>query len=215
MKTMTVIDETLPADSQAEAEQLDQLVAEEDYLFEEPEAEELDATEDQPDAAAEQTSAALLQEHLDYNRRLIGLRQKVVQCERNVEDRKEELKAAKEELDLAHKAIDKLIDDFNCEMPLFDGLPDSTGDTNEAEPSADVNADGDAQTDDESWKTVSLHDLTMPGTTAQKLAEAEIRTLGDLSAWTESGKLLTDVKGISEKAAEKIEAALDEFWGSR
>jgi DNA-directed RNA polymerase alpha subunit len=70
-------------------------------------------------------------------------------------------------------------------------------------------------TDDESWKTVSLHDLTMPGTTAQKLEEAEIRTLGDLAAWNDSGKLLTDIKGVGEKAAEKIEAALDEFWGSR
>jgi len=191
MKTMTVIDETLPADSQAEAEQL---VAEAD------------------------NSSALLQEHLDYNRRLIGLRQKVVQCEHNVESCKEALKSAKEELDLAHKAIDKLIDDFNCDMPLFDGLPNSTDDVNDAD-GAESPADADAKvaltTDDESWKTVSLHDLTMPGTTAQKLAEAEIRTVGDLSAWTESGKLLTDIKGVGEKAAEKIEAALDEFWGSR
>ena len=101
MNPVTVIEETLSP----EADTLDAQDTQQEPLDVQPTDEPADELTTPSDAAAEQTSAALLQEHLDYIGRLIGLRQQVVQCERNVEDRKEELKAAKEELDLAHKAI--------------------------------------------------------------------------------------------------------------
>lgn len=79
-------------------------------------------------------------------------------------------------------------------------------------------ADGcNGTADYEAWRNVplveALHGLSM--SLYQKLSDAELKTMGELSNYTnaDGGRhRLIDIAGIGEKAAEKIEAAQEEFW---
>lgn len=64
----------------------------------------------------------------------------------------------------------------------------------------------------EQWRDVPLSDLGLPEGMMQKLNEAEIETVGDVATFVNDGKRLTDIKGIGEANAEKLENALTEFW---
>lgn len=74
--------------------------------------------------------------------------------------------------------------------------------------------------DDDGWREVPLAELDLAKNILEKLSDAGIETIGDLhdhgepsqSGWV---KRLNDVKGLGEKAVEKIEAALDDFWARR
>lgn len=61
----------------------------------------------------------------------------------------------------------------------------------------------------DAWKAVPLSSLGLSPKVIEKLEDAGLRTLGALAAWT---KPLTDVKGIGEAAAEKIEEATARYW---
>lgn len=64
------------------------------------------------------------------------------------------------------------------------------------------------------WRTVSLDDLGITGKAAEKLAENDppLTTLGAIADWTRDGRLLTEVKGIGESTADKIEEQMDQWW---
>jgi hypothetical protein len=52
----------------------------------------------------------------------------------------------------------------------------------------------------------------------EKLAEADLKTVGDLAAYVNADggrQKLTDIKGVGPATAEKIEAALEQFWKDR
>jgi hypothetical protein len=73
---------------------------------------------------------------------------------------------------------------------------------------------GDA---DESWRAVPLDVLEVSGAVLQKLHDAGLATIGDLSNFTSPGptghtKQLKDISGIGTVAVTKIESALDAFW---
>jgi len=158
----------------------------------------------QPPLAADNADD-LLQEHRDYNCRLAKQREEIRRCEDRVKFCKDELKSAKGELDSAHSAIDREIDDFNIEMPLFDGIKDE-------QPAEPVKP---ASEDDESWRTIPLGYTPIPDALVRKLADADIVTIGNLTDWTSADKPLTDIPGIGESKAEKIREAMDKFWKGR
>ncbi len=53
--------------------------------------------------------------------------------------------------------------------------------------------------------------LDLPQIIFKLFDDANIITLGDISAWTKGNKLI-DIKGIGESKAEEIETALEKFW---
>jgi hypothetical protein len=60
-----------------------------------------------------------------------------------------------------------------------------------------------------------LAETSIPSAILAKLKdEARIVTVRDLANWSSSGKLLTDIKGIGQGKADKIDAAMVEFWKS-
>lgn len=67
---------------------------------------------------------------------------------------------------------------------------------------------GDA---DDSRLDTPLADTSIPSAILAKIADAGIRTVRELANFT-SVKQLTDIKGIGQAKAEKIEAALVKFW---
>jgi hypothetical protein len=72
--------------------------------------------------------------------------------------------------------------------------------------------------EDESWKTVPIKEA-LPGLSQNiiwRMEEAELRTLGELSAYTGDGKhTLTDIPGVGKAKAEMIEKALEWYWQKR
>lgn len=74
---------------------------------------------------------------------------------------------------------------------------------------------------DETWREVKLADLKrpdgepIPPSVLEKLAEADIETMGQLTDFSKVGVPLTQIKGIGPAAMEKIEAATSEFWTRR
>jgi hypothetical protein len=74
--------------------------------------------------------------------------------------------------------------------------------------------------EDESWKAVAIDVLAEgeKGVSEAVLAclrKREIETIGDLAAWTASGKQLADLDGIGKAKAERIEDAMEAFWRRR
>ena len=70
----------------------------------------------------------------------------------------------------------------------------------------------DVDREDESWRSAPISDLGLTGKLPESLEDAGIRTIGDLADYTAAGKLLTDISGIGQGKAEKIEKACEEFW---
>jgi hypothetical protein len=77
---------------------------------------------------------------------------------------------------------------------------------------------------DESWRSVTLQSLAWPEKTIMLLHAADIHTVGNLADYsagvrmgkflaTDSrGRRLTDIDGVGAATAEKIEAAMVDFW---
>jgi DNA-directed RNA polymerase alpha subunit len=65
----------------------------------------------------------------------------------------------------------------------------------------------------EAWRSVALAELTTNGRVLNALSGAKLFTLGELTDWqNDTDRLLTDIKGIGEKAAEELQQAIDEYW---
>jgi hypothetical protein len=179
----------------------------EENLFGEGSADATDTTPDDPPTyrppQAADNANTLSQEYVEYNTRLTKQREEIRRCENRADLCRREHKTAKEELDSANAELCRIIDDFNCEMPLFDNV-------NQTQPGEPT--DASASEDDETWLMTPLTKTTLSNATLKKLADSEIKTMGDLADWTNAGKLLTDIPGIGEKAADKIDVATGKFW---
>jgi hypothetical protein len=68
---------------------------------------------------------------------------------------------------------------------------------------------------DDSWRALSIDELDIPKSLREKLREAEITSVGGIADWTSSGKNLTDIRGVGEAKAEKIQDALEKVWANR
>lgn len=64
----------------------------------------------------------------------------------------------------------------------------------------------------EAWRAVTLEELEISGKLAASLTEAGLTTLGAIADYTANGGALTDIDGIGPKAAEKIDAATQDWW---
>lgn len=117
--------------------------------------------------------------------------------------------AAKE----AKKRYEAAIDEhFELEAELdSDQLRLPLGDADEPEPAAAAPAG------DESWREVKLSSLDgLPEGVWGKLALANIYTIGDVADRQRSEQFrLTDIDGIGQASADKIDAALAAFWAQR
>lgn len=69
-----------------------------------------------------------------------------------------------------------------------------------------------AATPRDGWRAFRLEHTTIPSTTVKLLAESNYHTIGDIANLTASGLPLTDIKGVGQAKADKIEAGLARFW---
>lgn len=103
----------------------------------------------------------------------------------------------------------------SSEFPLVD-MASKSGSQNATQ----VIISGETQEIDESWKLVTIDEAMpdLPKHIREKLQAAELPTMGDLANFVAADggkKRLTDIPGIGEKSAEKIEEAQMAFFERR
>jgi len=69
--------------------------------------------------------------------------------------------------------------------------------------------------EDESWKTQGIEVLKLSKGLEEKLKSADLETIGKITLYTQSGKALSDIKGVGESAIEKIADAIEKFFAER
>lgn len=148
-------------------------------------------------------------------------------------------KMAKAEFKLAVDRLENIVNRGPEYMPLFDAngqdpRTDQPGKSEPAQPSTveaafdptnptPAEAATDAPNDtaaDETWRAITLAETPIPAPIVAKLAAANILTVGQLSDYTVPNAAgfsneLTSIAGIGKAKAEKIEAAMVEFWATR
>ena len=127
---------------------------------------------------------------------VVELNMEVEQASREWADAKEVAKDAKEAYDasvMRLRAAIKRVNDPQQELPF---PPE----------------DGGLHGDDGEWRSVELEELGIVGTLAERLIDAGLTTLGAISDYTAADKRLTDIKGIGDGKAEKIQAACADWW---
>lgn len=139
---------------------------------------------------------------------------RIRKLEHALADLKVETKAVNGDLEATWKRLAQLNEDLVNPLPLFDGPPPATA-GGDAAPEPCVGPEPAAPEGHTNWRTVPVSELEKHGLAAKvaaTLREGGVGTIGDVSDLGKNGLSLTDVKGVGEKAAEKIEAALDAFW---
>ncbi len=114
-------------------------------------------------------------------------------------------KASKKNLESRIADLRRTIRKFNEKLPLLDGKEPQEG---------SATASTDAPPSPE-WADVAVDILITHGVSmaiSNKLADAGIETLGQLAAWNDGTKNLTDIPGIGQAKADKIRDALEGFW---
>lgn len=105
-------------------------------------------------------------------------------------------KDAKKEYEAACQSLQRLIRQMGEKLPLFD----------KPEPPKE-----------DAWRELAIDVLTNHGLTvaiAATLEKAGIATMGAMSDWSDSNKMLTEIKGIGQGKAEQILAAPNLFWAA-
>lgn len=173
------------------------------------------------DAARGELSAEALE-------RIAEAEEEVAEAEREYEASKKTASAKKKQWETAVAQLQRVIRSENEQLPLFDrGVKKSSTIPVAAVPAPEPPPVKPAKpAEDESWKQVLISALStpdgapLPQGIRDALAEVEILTMGDLSDWTApkpkgKGKRLTDIPGIGEGKAARIEEAALHFWGQR
>jgi hypothetical protein len=130
---------------------------------------------------------------------------KIVALNRDVSDARfewerlhERTKAAKAVLEERQSRLNDYIAEIGREYPLFDG------------PKAPA-----PEVDDDAWRAESIRGLTLSVPLVGKILEAGIETVGALCDYRKDGRGFTDIKGVGDAAATKIEDALEAFFAAR
>lgn len=132
-------------------------------------------------------------------------------CEQNTTFREAEINFNR--ADKQAKALKKAME---AEQSRLNGLVQNLYDARNGNftPSLPFPADDAAPAEPEAWRDDLISSLNLSTGTQAAMVDAGIKTIGDLSDWTASGKQLTDIPGIGEGKAEKINLALDAYWAS-
>lgn len=154
----------------------------------------------------------------DVVKKIRAMRAEKYDAEVELATLKNQAKAKQAELEELTDQLWRLNAELTDPRPLFaameakaGGAEGAAGGTDEAPPS-DPAPEFPGHSN---WRTVGVSELGRFGLAPkliEKLVEGGVGTIGDISKLGENHLSLTDVKGIGEKAAEKIEAALDAFW---
>lgn len=157
----------------------------------------------------------------DVVKKIRAMRKEKYEAEIELTVLKNQAKAKQAELEELTDQLWRLNAELTDPRPLFAAM--EAGAAKGAESGGSGQGDAAPQADDApasfsghtNWRTVSVLELGkfgLPAKVAEKLIEGGVGTIGDISKLGENHLSLTDVKGVGEKAAEKIEAALDGFW---
>jgi len=174
------------------------------------------------DVAQAEKISRMISADADYIRNIRSLEWSVADAEAELDDAKAVVKRKTKAFDEKVAALREAIR-IGPErgLPLFSSA--NTDNREVSESFASVNgdsasADATASTpenvpaDDDSWKSVTLDQLGLTGKLHESLTEAGLTTMGAIADWSSSGKLLTDVPGIGEAKAAKIEEATARYW---
>lgn len=125
--------------------------------------------------------------------RIRSVQRRIETIEQKLADAKEEVAAFKSDLKLANKELREEIADGTGRLPF-------------KEPGDQASSNGEA------WRGAPIGELELPLKLCNALADAGLGTLGALADYTAAEKRLTDIKGVGQAAAEKIEKKLDQWW---
>jgi hypothetical protein len=144
--------------------------------------------------------------HEDDMEQLFRIRDRLSEAESRELAAAENHKAAKKSKDAIQEELNEFIDEMR-QPNLF-----KQGD---GESSKSTSSDQDESTaSPKAWRATTLSELGISEKTAEKMIDhhPSLKTLGDIADFTASGALLTDVKGVGEASAQKIEDACNRFW---
>jgi len=134
-------------------------------------------------------SGELDREHLA---RIRSAEKAVSKCEQRLAELKESVALAKANLREAVRDLREEIADGTGRLPFGE--------------------QGQAGGNGEAWRGVTIDELGLPVGLLNKLFDTGCETLGQLADRTAAGKPLTDIKGIGQAAAEKIEKRIEQWW---
>ena len=152
---------------------------------------------------ASQTASAKsdeLTEADEFERRLKSADDKIREADVEIESLKSKLKSAKarqEEYVGELREIVRQGRHAGQSMPLFDRQPEPA-----PKPSVKLH---------EPWREWSLAKIGLSDSIVEKLAEAGYSTAGQIAGFSSKGGILTDIAGIGEATADKIDDALAEM----
>lgn len=156
---------------------------------------------------ASQTASAKsdeLAEADEFERRLKSADDKIREADVEIENLKSKLKSAKarqEEYVGELREIVRQGRHAGQPMPLFDRKPEPAA-TEAPKPSVKLH---------EPWREWSLAKIGLSDGIVEKLAEAGYSTAGQIAGFSSKGGILTDIAGIGEATADKIDDALAEM----
>lgn len=104
------------------------------------------------------------------------------------------------------------------QLPLFDAprpAPRSTPVNSQPAPAPTEAPKAQEAPEDESWKTQGIEVLKLSKGLEEKLKSADLETIGKITLYTQTGKALTEIKGVGEAAIEKIADAIEKFFADR
>jgi hypothetical protein len=140
--------------------------------------------------------------------RIRAMQHKVRLKEAELERAKGEHKLVKQQLELERGKLAKLIEvtEAGHVDPLF-------AETDDVSPAQAVPKDLD---EDDSWKDVLLSEVFsgLPKGLQQKVLDGGLVTLNDVTEHCKH-KRLTDILGVGQANADKLQAAMDDFWQRR
>lgn len=140
--------------------------------------------------------------------------------ERKWSDLDKKAKQAKKAWEASVEDLQQAIRNHKKPFPLLDNKPKQDDQSLAAcPPPFGADEGGTAameKADPEPWRSVSVQvlvdDYSLPKRTFDALVDAGLDTIGKIADYTSRGKLLIDIKGISNAGVENIEQAMSDFW---
>lgn len=148
---------------------------------------------------------------------------KIKKAETIVGQREVDLLAAKEEVKACRKAYDAAVDDLRKairrgeeRLPLIDGMDDGNEQDGDGQAGAAESAGGNSPADEPpaDWRETNVDFLDLSDGIKKILHEGNMHTIGDIADFGKHSPL-TAIPKVGQAKADRIEAALDEFWAAR